>query len=47
MRQLAGKKAAVAYYTTAEAESMQKLLPKLLGEEGAVKSLCWVDGKLR
>jgi glutamate racemase len=45
-RQPAGKKAAVAYYTTAEAESMQKLLPKLLGEDGTVESLCWVDGKL-
>ena len=46
MRQPAGTKAAVAYYTTAAAESMQKLLPKLLGESGVVKSLRWVDGKL-
>ena len=47
MRQLARAKAAVAYYTTAEAESMKKLLPKLLGEDGVVKSLCWVNGKLK
>ena len=46
MRQPAGTKAAVAYYTTAVAESMQKLLPRLLGEGGIVKSLRWVDGKL-
>ena len=46
MRQPAGTKTAVAYYTTAAAESMQKLLPKLLGESGVVKSLRWMDGKL-
>jgi glutamate racemase len=41
-----GNKAAVAYYTTAAAESMQRLLPALLGESGAVKNLRWVDGIL-
>jgi glutamate racemase len=45
-RQPAETKATVAYYTTAAAESMQKLLPKLLGEDGDVQSLCWMDGKL-
>jgi glutamate racemase len=46
MRQPAATKAAVAYYTTAAAESLQKLLPGLLGEGGVVKKLRWVDGKL-
>jgi glutamate racemase len=46
MRQPAGTKAAVAYYTTAAAESMQGLLPKLMGEDGVARSLRWVNGKL-
>lgn len=39
-------KAAVTYYTTAAAESLQLLLPKLLGESGKVYELCWRNGKL-
>jgi len=45
-RQPAGNQAVVAYYTTAAAESLQKLLPKLLGETGKVESLSWFNGKL-
>jgi glutamate racemase len=46
IRQPAGTKAAVVYYTTAAAESMQTLLPGLLGESSDVYELRWVNGKL-
>jgi glutamate racemase len=47
IRHAARKKAGVAYYTTAAAESMQKLLPQLLGEDAMVQALCWENGRLK
>jgi glutamate racemase len=47
LRRPAGNPANVAYYTTAAAESMQSLLPQLLGEDGAVQTLRWENGGLK
>ncbi len=46
MRRPAGNPAEAAYYTSAAAESMQSLLPQLLGESGAVKAMRWENGRL-
>jgi len=40
------QKGAVDYYTTAEPEGMQRLLPILIGETAEVKKATWTDGKL-
>ncbi len=47
IRRPAGNRVKVAYYTTAAAESMQKLLPQLLEEGGTVKSLRWENERLK
>jgi glutamate racemase len=36
----------IDFYTTAAPESMQRLLPLLVGETGTVKQATWVNGKL-
>ena len=45
---LAGAKSGskVDFYTTADIESMQSMLPLLVGESGSVKKATWVLGKL-
>jgi glutamate racemase len=40
-------KAVATYYTTAAAEPLLLLLPKLLGESGKVCELRWQNGELR
>jgi glutamate racemase len=34
------------FFTSGEPDSMQTLLPRLLGERGAVRTLSWIDGDL-
>jgi len=46
MRRVDGNPPEGTYYTSAAAESMQKLLLQLLGEGGAVKTLRWENGRL-
>ena len=46
LRRPAQDKAPVTYYTTGAARELDELLPKLVGEEGEVKGLCWKEGKL-
>jgi len=43
---LSSRKPPVDYYTTAVAESLQRLLPDLLGESGKVTALHWSNSKL-
>ena len=46
LRQPAGDPARVTYYTSAAAESLEKLLPQLLGQGGEVHAVHWQNGKL-
>ena len=39
----AGTRGDVRFFTSGAAQAMQSLLPKLLGEEGNVKSVMWLD----
>jgi glutamate racemase len=38
---------ALQFFTSAEAASMETLLPKLLGEKGPVKTVAWEESALR
>jgi glutamate racemase len=46
LRQTAETGAGVTYYTTAEAEVLERLLPQLLAVTGEVHALRWENGKL-
>lgn len=43
----AQQNALITYYTSAAAEDLQSLLPLLLGAEGSVGEVHWVDGHLK
>ncbi len=45
MRSPAGERAEVRFYTSGEAEAFASLLPKLLGENGAVQAVTWLDDR--
>jgi len=47
LRHPAREQVAVTYYTTAAADSLERLLPALMGEAGTVKTLHWQNGKLQ
>ena len=47
LRRQAGEKAVTTYYTTAQADRLESLLPILIGVGQGVKELRWVDGQLR
>jgi len=43
----AGPRGEVRFFTSGEAASLRALLPRLLGEEGAVRHAHWENGRLR
>ena len=40
-----GERAEIRFYTSGEAETLASLLPKLLGESGAVQAVTWLDDR--
>jgi len=42
---LAGERAEVRFYTSGDADTLASLLPKLLGESGAVQPVAWLDDR--
>jgi glutamate racemase len=45
LRSPANRSAEVRFYTSGEVDSLRSLLPKLLGESGAVQSATWLDDR--
>lgn len=45
IRNPAGKTAQIRFYTSAEADSLASMLPKLLGESGTVERAAWLDDR--